>query len=70
MKNCISFLRAGVFRALTASLWLLVAAAAHAQPGPGFALRFNDTNSYVVVPHTAGLNHFPFTVTAWVMRGV
>src|SRR4030095_14617935 len=42
------------------------ALATHAQPGPGFALRFNNTSSYVAVPQAVGLNSFPFTVMAWV----
>jgi len=42
------------------------ALAAHAQPGPGFALRFNDNSTYVAVPQAVGLNSFPFTVMAWV----
>ena len=41
-------------------------ATTHAQPGPGFSLRFDDTGNYAGVPHTAELNAFPLTVTAWV----
>src|SRR5262245_48086619 len=40
--------------------------AAHAQPGPGYALRFDNNASYVAVPQAVGLNSFPFTVMAWV----
>src|SRR5688500_9977544 len=47
-------------------LFCSAALAAHAQPGPGFALRFNNTNGYVAVPHTTALNAFPLTVMAWV----
>jgi Concanavalin A-like lectin/glucanases superfamily/FG-GAP repeat/Malectin domain len=47
-------------------LWWGAALALRAQPGPGYALRFNDTTSYVSVPHTSGLNAFPLTVMAWV----
>src|SRR5437867_7129445 len=42
------------------------ALAAHAQPGPGFALRFDGSGNYVAVPHTAALNALPLTVMAWV----
>lgn len=45
---------------------LFAATFAHAQPGPGSALRFNDNASYVAVPQAVGLNSFPFTVMAWV----
>ncbi len=38
----------------------------HAQPESNTALRFNGTNSFVTVPHSAALNAFPLTVTAWV----
>lgn len=44
--------------------------AAHAQPGPGSALRIDNTASYVAVPHAVGLNSFPFTVLAWVQTTV
>src|SRR5213593_3390443 len=37
-----------------------------AQPGPGFALRFDGSGNYVAVPHTAALNALPLTVMAWV----
>lgn len=47
-------------------LFCSAALTAHAQPGPGFALRFNDNASYVAVPQAVGLNSFPFTVMAWV----
>jgi hypothetical protein len=40
--------------------------AAHAQPGPGYALRFDNNASFVAVPQAVGLNSFPFTVMAWV----
>lgn len=39
---------------------------ASAQPGPGFALRFDGSGNYVAVPHTAALNAYPLTVMAWV----
>src|SRR5262245_23794303 len=42
------------------------AATAFGHSGPGFALHFNGSSNYVAVPHTAGLNAFPLTVTAWV----
>jgi hypothetical protein len=32
----------------------------------GHALSFDGSGNYVAVPHTSGLNAFPFTVTAWV----
>ncbi len=66
MKHSNLFPRAGSFQFLTLSVWLFLAIAAHAQPGPGFALRFADTSSYVAVPQAVGLNSFPFTVMAWV----
>ena len=46
MKHSNLFPRAGSFQFLTLSVWLFLAIAAHAQPGPGFALRFADTSSY------------------------
>ena len=66
MKHRILSIRAGAFRLPALSLWLVLAATAHAQPGPGYALRFADNASYVAVPHTVGQNSFPFTVMAWV----
>jgi hypothetical protein len=32
----------------------------------GFALSFGGSGNYVAVPHTAGLNSFPLTLTLWV----
>ena len=66
MKHRILSIRAGAFWLPALSLWLVLAATAHAQPGPGFALRFADTASYVAVPQAVGLNSFPFTVMTWV----
>src|ERR1035438_6295986 len=34
--------------------------------GPGYALNFNGTNSYVQVAHNVALDSLPLTVTAWV----
>ena len=59
-------IRAGALRFAILSVWLFLAAAAHAQPAPGFALRINNNSSYVAVPQAVGLNSFPFTVMAWV----
>ncbi len=66
MKHCILSIRAGIPWLPALSVWLFLATVAHAQPGPGFALRFNNTSSYVAVPQAVGLNSFPFTVMAWV----
>ena len=66
MKRCTLSIWAGARRLSALSVWLFLAAAVHAQPGPGYALRFNNTSSYVAVPQAVGLNSFPFTVMAWV----
>ncbi|HYT61160.1 MAG TPA: hypothetical protein VEL06_13380 [Haliangiales bacterium] len=55
MKNWLLFL-----------LFCAGAIAAHAQPAPGYALRFDGSGNYVAVPHTFALNAFPLTVMAWV----
>src|SRR5882762_812657 len=55
MKNCILII-----------LLCVGPLAAHAQPGPGYALRFDGSGSYVAVPHTTALNAFPLTAMAWV----
>jgi hypothetical protein len=66
MKHNILSIWAGAYWLPALSLWLFLAALAHAQPGPGYALNFNNTASYVAVPQAVGLNSFPFTVMAWV----
>ncbi len=58
--------RARPLKLLATSIGLALAFAVQAQPGPGYALRFDRTNSYVAVPQAVGLNSFPFTVMAWV----
>ncbi len=37
-----------------------------AQVGPGSTLRFDGTNGYVSVLHSAAFNSYPFTATAWI----
>ena len=37
-----------------------------AQGSAGSALRFDGTNGYVSVPHSAVFNSYPFTATAWI----
>jgi trimeric autotransporter adhesin len=52
---------------LLAGLALVLMLAAPTQAaGGGFALNFNESSNYVAVPHTAALNSFPLTVTAWI----
>lgn len=46
-------------------LLLLTTCLVRAAGGPGYALLFNNTQKYVVVPHTNALNAYPLTVTAW-----
>ncbi len=36
------------------------------QTGPGYALRFDGTNSFVQGPAAQVFNAFPLTVTAWI----
>lgn len=48
------------------ALALLSAPSARAAGGPGSSLFFNGANNYVSVPHAAGLNAYPLTVTAWI----
>lgn len=33
---------------------------------PGTCLQFNGTNGYVTIAHTAALNAYPLTITAWI----
>ena len=47
-------------------LWALLAPTAHAQVTAGTALRFDGTNGYVSVAHSATFNSYPFTATAWI----
>src|ERR1043165_6389937 len=70
MKHSLLSIRASAVTRLAWLVWSIAAITAHAQPGPGYALRFNDNASYVAVPQAVGLNSFPFTVMAWVNTSV
>ena len=44
----------------------MLAVSAVAQVGPGNALRFDGTNTYLTIPHAAAQDAFPLTTTAWI----
>lgn len=56
----------GAFVALGIIFLLLVDLPAFAQAIAGTALLFDGTNDYVTVPHSATLDAFPLTITAWI----
>ena len=66
MKHSFLSIRASAFARLAWLLGSCSALTAQAQPGPGYALRFDSNERYVSVPHAVALDSFPFTVMTWV----
>jgi hypothetical protein len=58
--------RARVVLHCVSLVFCLLAPAVFGQVGPGNALSFDGTNTYLSVAHASALNMYPLTATAWV----